>query len=161
MNATLPATDAKWRMLSQTAEYALRVVLHLAADPHSAPTSAAAAAATLNIPERYLARVLNVLTREGVLVSTRGAQGGVRLARPAADLTLAAVVAPFDAVGESQQCLLRGQRCDEDGPCMAHREWHDVATRVRSFFNNTTIADLIADAAGQTGDGPLPLRRPA
>jgi Rrf2 family protein len=137
------AAGRKWRMISQTAEYALRVVLHLAAQPADEPTSAAEAAAALGVSERYLARVLNALAHGGVLVSARGAQGGFQLAVPAEELALAAVVAPFDAVGEPPQCLLREQKCGVGEPCLAHRHWHDVATGVRQFFQRTTIADLI------------------
>ena len=130
-------------MLSQTAEYALRAVLHLAARGGDAAVGAGEIAAQLNVPERYLARVLNALAHEGVLTSTRGAQGGFRLARAAHELTLAAIVAPFDAVGESPQCLLRDRRCGVGEPCIVHEHWHEVAGNVRTFFQQTRIADLI------------------
>lgn len=135
--------DTRWRMLSQTAQYAVSVVLYLAADRHRGPVSASQAAAELAIPERYLGRVLNELTRHGVLTSTRGAQGGFELAVAPSRLTLAAVVAPFDAVGESPQCLVRPQLCAADEPCLAHHQWHDVALQVRSFFQTTRIADFM------------------
>lgn len=145
MNPRVHVPEAKWRMLSQTAEYALRAVLYLASSAERA-VGAADIASRLSVPERYLARVLNALAHAGVLVSTRGAQGGFRLARPAVELTLAEVVAPFDAVGEAPQCLLRDQRCGDGEPCIAHAHWHDVAGNVRQFFQETTIGDLIAGA---------------
>lgn len=155
MHAHETAADTKWRMISQTAEYALRVVLHVAARRTQEPTSAAEAAATLGVPERYLARVLNTLSHEGVLTSTRGAQGGFRLAIDPGELTLAAVVGAFDAVGEPPQCLLRTQRCGAGEPCIAHQHWHDVAASVRQFFQETTIADLIGPAATTGAVGSL------
>lgn len=147
MRPRMPSPDPKWRMLSQTAEYALRAVLHLAARSADGAVGAGELAARLDVPERYLARVLNALAHEGVLTSTRGAQGGYRLARDAYELTLAAVVAPFDAVGEAPQCLLRDRRCGDGEPCIAHEHWHDVAGGVRTFFQQTSIADLIEGAA--------------
>jgi DNA-binding IscR family transcriptional regulator len=132
--------DSKWRMISQTAEYALSVVLYLADRPGAEPTSATEAAEGLGVPERYLAR---------------GAQGGFRLARDPGELTLAAVVAPFDAVGEPPQCLLRKERCGEGQSCIAHRHWHDLATRVRLFFQETTIADLLGAAELPAAAGGL------
>jgi Rrf2 family protein len=145
MTTTAPraATDAYWRMISQTAEYALRVVLYLAARPPEALTAAPEAARAVDVTERYLARVLNALVHAGVLRSVRGAHGGFRLARRPAELTLAQVVAPFDAVGDPPQCLLRNQRCGVGEPCLAHAEWHTVATAVRGYFHGTTIADLL------------------
>jgi Rrf2 family protein len=137
-----PSTN--WRMLSQTAEYALRAVLYLAARGQESAVGAGEIAGRLRVPERYLARVLNTLARMGVLSSSRGAQGGFRLMRCPAELSLGEVVAPFDAVGAPPQCLLRDQRCCGEEACIAHERWHDVAGSVRSFFHQTTIADLIA-----------------
>jgi Rrf2 family transcriptional regulator, iron-sulfur cluster assembly transcription factor len=145
MNARITAAPAPWRMISRTAEYALRVVLYLAARPDGERVGAARAAADLNIPERYLARVMNALARDGVLVSARGAQGGFNLAVPPASLTLGTVVASFDAAGQAPQCLLREQQCGTGEPCLAHEQWHRVAGDVRRFFLTTTIADLLAD----------------
>jgi Rrf2 family protein len=133
-------------MLSQTAEYALRAVLHLAAHP-AGPVGATEVAASLDVPERYLAQVLNSLARAGVLLSSRGARGGYQLARPPSELKLAAVVAPFDAIGEPPQCLLRDQRCGVGEPCIAHDRWHQVAGGVRHFFQQTSVADLIGQEA--------------
>jgi Rrf2 family protein len=138
--------DPRWRMISQTAEYALRVVLHLSAQPAGRQTSVIEAASAVDVPERYLARVMNALAHAGVLVSTRGAQGGFRLAHAPGELTLAAVVAPFDAVGDAPQCLLRDQVCTESDSCIAHHHWRDVASGVRTFFQTTTIADLVEPA---------------
>ena len=153
MAAAGPAPDAHWRMISQTAEYALRVTLYLAARAPQAVTSATEAAQAVDVGERYLARVLNALVHAGVLQSVRGAHGGFRLARRPADLTLAQVVASFDAVGDAPQCLLRNQRCGAGEPCLAHAEWHAVATAVRGYFQTTTVADLLG-----TGDAPCARR---
>lgn len=145
--ATGPASDAPWRMISQTAEYALRAVLHLAGRPPQRLTSAAESAAAISVAERYLARVLNALAHAGVLRSVRGPHGGFRLALPASQLTLAEVVAPFDAVGDPPQCLLRNQRCGTGEPCLAHAGWNAVAAGVRAYFQETTVADLLHASA--------------
>ncbi len=142
--AVAPTRDTRWRMISHTAEYALRAVLCLAEQSPAQLTSAGGLANAVNVPERYLSRVLNALVHAGLLVSTRGAHGGFRLAHDAAALTLAQVVAPFDAVGDPPQCLLRDQPCGTGELCLAHAEWHAVAGSVRAFFQDTTIADLLA-----------------
>lgn len=145
-------TDPRWRMLSRTAEYALRAVLHLAECADGSAVGAGEVASRLDVPERYLARVLNALARAGVLASTRGAQGGFRLAVCPSRLKLATVVAPFDAVGDPPQCLLRDQQCGVGMPCIAHARWHDVAGSVRRFFQQTTVGDLVQGTAAW---GPL------
>lgn len=148
------AGESGWRMLSQTAEYALRAVLHLAEHSADEVVGAAEIANRLDVPERYLARVLNALARSGVMTSSRGPQGGFRLAIHPSELRLATVVAPFDAVADPPQCLLRDQRCGVGEPCIAHDRWHDIAGNVRLFFQQTTVADLIGQndpEAGRSG----------
>lgn len=145
-------------MLSHTAQYALRGVLHIAAGPAEGATRAAETAAALDVPEKYLAQVLNTLAHAGVLRSRRGPKGGFRLARAAADLSLAQIVAPFDAVGNAPRCLIREQPCGSGEPCIAHEEWHAVAESVRGFFQHTTVADLLA---GQALEDAAPVPHPS
>jgi Rrf2 family protein len=132
-----------WRVISQTAEYALRAVLYIASQRDDVAVPVAEIAGVLDVPEKYLARVMNTLRRRGVLQSVRGSHGGFRLQRPAGQLALFDVVTPFEPVGEPPPCLLRGQRCGTEGFCSAHDAWHGVAADVRDFFHRSTIADLI------------------
>lgn len=129
-------------MLSQTAEYALRAVLHLARVGERGPVRVDDIARALDVPRNYLSKILHVLARAGVLESTRGPHGGFELAHPAADLTLADVVEEFDRLQERGACLLGGTRCNERDPCAAHDRWREVAGTVRRFFRDTTVAEL-------------------
>lgn len=130
-------------VLSQTAEYALRTVLHLAGRPEdSGPARVGELARTLGIPQNYLSKTLHLLAREGVLASSRGKHGGFQLARPADRITLLDVVAPFDRMEQRRQCLLGRPTCSDVTPCAAHQRWRDTAEKVASFFRETTVADL-------------------
>ncbi|HZD03887.1 MAG TPA: RrF2 family transcriptional regulator [Longimicrobiales bacterium] len=140
-------------MLSQTAEYALRAVLHLAREGGRGPVRVDDIAAALDVPRNYLSKILHVLARAGILESTRGPHGGFELAHPAGDLTLADVVEEFDPLKESASCLLGRRRCDDRTPCSAHARWKEVAETVRSFFRETTVAEL----AGIPGQEALEL----
>jgi len=131
-----------WRFLTQTGEYALRATLHMASQPESLRVSASEMARDLVIPEKYLARVLAVLAREGVLESSRGVKGGFRLARPAAAIRLAEVIEPFESVLEHPQCLTRPGRCDPAEPCRAHAFWSEATSDVASFFRDTSLAKI-------------------
>ena len=145
-NATAPIAygSANWRMVSQTGEYALRAVLHIARRREAVPVPVPDIARALHVPAKYLARVLNVLAHSGVLHSTRGTRGGFALARPAAGLALADVLAPFEPADEAPRCLLRGEQCGAGRQCAAHATWHDLAAGVRAFFERTSVADLLS-----------------
>jgi Rrf2 family protein len=129
-------------MLSQTSQYALRTVLHLARLPRGERVAAVDLAHTIGIPGNYLSKTMHQLARADVVASTRGKGGGFVLARPASRITLAEVVAPFQEMGE-RTCLLGRASCSDARPCPAHARWKQVAEQVAVFFSRTTIADLL------------------
>ena len=129
-------------MLTQTAEYALRAVLAVAADRGGQPVGAARLATALGIPQNYLSKTLHQLARAGVLESTRGKSGGFRLARPPEKISLLDVVSPFDDVTGRQTCLMGRPVCSDQTACAAHERWKRVAEATAQFFRETTVADL-------------------
>lgn len=154
-------------VLSQTAEYALRATLHLARHDDGAPIRVDDVARDLDVPRNYLSKILHELGKEGILDSTRGPKGGFRLARPAKKITLKEVVERFDpeALADEGRCVLGRLKCDDRDPCAAHERWKGVASRIRAFFRETTLAELTSPApreeleassgatAGQRGSG--------
>ena len=134
-------------MISQTAEYALRAVLHLAQLGDERPIRVHEMADALRIPRNYLSKILHQLTRHRVLVSLRGKAGGFRLASPPDDVPLSAIITPFDRVDERRRCLLGRPQCSDRTACAAHTRWKEVADTVAQFFRDTTVADLLERGA--------------
>ena len=134
-------------ILSQTAVYALRAVLHLAEVEGEEPLRVDDIAEALDVPRNYLSKILHVLAREGVLTSTRGPHGGFRLGRPPSQLRLAAVIGSFDEITTASDCLLGRARCSDANPCAAHARWKSASRQVRTFLDETTIEDLSASGA--------------
>lgn len=132
-------------MLSRTAGYALHAALVLARDGEGRETAQRAheVAQRLGIPANYLAKILQTLARAGVLISERGRNGGFRLARPAEETPLLAVVDPFDDLGRERQCLLGHGACSDVGACPAHAEWREASAPAYRFFERRTLADLL------------------
>ncbi|MBX9790508.1 MAG: Rrf2 family transcriptional regulator [Pirellulales bacterium] len=132
-------------MLSQTTEYALRAVAHLAAqsgDP--SPTTQQISQAT-QVPGDYLAKVLQALSRAGIVRSRRGRGGGHQLTRDPAKLTVLEVVNAVDPLPRIQSCPLGLKHHIE--LCPLHRRLDNVAALVEDSFRQTTIAELTPDTA--------------
>jgi Rrf2 family iron-sulfur cluster assembly transcriptional regulator len=127
-------------LLPQTAEYALRAVLHIAA--HDRPVRVAEIAADLDVPQNYLSKTLHQLARSGVLTSTRGPAGGFELAVAPDRLTLQRVISKFATAG-GRRCLLGHGLCGQIPACAVHDRWAPVAARMRDFYEATTVADLL------------------
>lgn len=136
-------------ILSQTAVYALRAVIHLAEAEDDSLVRVDDMAKALDVPRNYLSKILHTLGRSGMLRSTRGPGGGFRLAIPAERLRLLDIVSNFDDMQERRTCLLGRARCSDTNPCAVHERWQDASREVRSFFRETTVADLFEDENGR------------
>lgn len=137
-------------MLSQTSEYALRAVIFLAMTDSEEPVKLERIAESLEVPRNYLSKTLHLLARAGVLGSGRGKRGGFWLAIPADELTLAAVVEPFEASTLSRRCLLGHGECSDETACAVHDRWKPIAEAMRELFGRTTVGDLL------TGEAVIP-----
>ena len=138
-------------MISNTSEYALRALVALATQVEGTTIQARQLADMTKVPPSYLYKILTSLRRAGILSGSRGMRGGYGLARKPADVTLIEVVSLFEVVRPNDSCLLgEFDRCDEDSPCSAHRDWKHVQQTYNEFLRSKTIADL-ADSHQRLG----------
>ncbi len=133
-------------MISQTAEYALRAVVHLASVDQSGTTSQTTQqiADATQVPVGYLSKVLQGLSRAGVIASQRGLGGGWSLSRAAAAISVFDVVQPVDPIRRIEECPL-GLEAHGTALCPLHRSLDEAAANLEKSFRETTIAILIAN----------------
>jgi len=137
-------------MISQTVEYALRAVVHLAAEAPESRTTQQLAQVT-QVPAAYLSKVLQSLTRAGIVKSQRGIGGGVSLASSAESLTILEVVNAVDPVKRIHTCPL-DLKSHGGNLCPLHRRLDNVMEQAEIAFRSTTLAEIL----GKTGE-PMPL----
>lgn len=82
--------------LSRTIAYAIHATLQLAGGERGVPIPCSQLASDGKMPERFLLQILRSLVTRGLLLSTRGVDGGYCLARPADEISLSDVVDAFD-----------------------------------------------------------------
>jgi Rrf2 family protein len=132
-------------VLSQTVEYALRAVVQLASLAPAASTTAELARVT-RVPPAYLVKVLQALTKAGIVVSQRGASGGVRLGQPADQLTILDIVNATDPIQRIRSCPL-GLVSHGVNLCPLHRRLDAALAQVEHAFHTTTLAEVLGDAS--------------
>ncbi len=98
----------------------------------------------LDLPANYLSKVLHELVRARVLTSVRGPTGGYSLAAAPEALTLDLIVAPFQELASSGQCLMGARKCDHRHPCVAHQRWQTIKDMFSTSLQNTTLAMMLA-----------------
>jgi Rrf2 family protein len=130
-------------MFSQTVEYALRAAVQLASTAPRAATTAELADVT-QVPPAYLVKVLQALVKAGIVVSQRGASGGVSLARSAEKLTILDIVNATDPIRRIRTCPL-GLTTHGTRLCPLHRRLDAALAQVEQAFQSTTLFDLLGD----------------
>lgn len=133
-------------MLSQTVEYALRAVVHLAAESPEARTADQIASAT-RVPKAYLSKILRGLGRAGVVRSRRGIGGGVVLVKPPEVLTILEVVNAVEPIGRIRTCPL-GLASHGVRLCPLHRRLDEALAAMEDAFRKTTLAEVLAEPTG-------------
>ena len=123
-------------MFSQTVEYALRAVVHLASEAPAPRTTDQIAAAT-RVPRAYLSKVLQGLVRGGVVHSHRGLGGGMSLVKSPEDLTILEVVNGVEPIQRIRTCPL-GLAAHGVRLCPLHRRLDDALAMVETAFAATT-----------------------
>ena len=135
-------------MISHTAEYALRAVVWLAGHA-DADLGTPEIARAIQAPPGYLSKVLQALSRARLVVSHPGRNGGFRLARPPADLSVLDIINAVDPIQRIRQCPLsldshRGELCP------LHRRLDHAISLMELAFGESTIAELLAGPADIT-----------
>lgn len=152
-------SEIEMGLLSNTCTYAIRAALHVAAaqPPEGGFVSTRRIAEDLDVPYAFLTKVLQGLTSSGILVSQRGAAGGVALARPASEVRLLDILVSVGGDGVLRECLLGLPTCSDAKPCALHHRWREERARLEALFSRTTLAEVAAGgASSDIGDGFLP-----
>ncbi len=131
-------------MISKTALSVVKALTYLAEQPAGARVGAAAIAEKIGAGQNYLGKILQSLTREGLVESQKGLWGGFKLARDPRTITLYDVVEPIDRVSRWEGCFMGRDTCGSESPCAVHHRWGVVRDAYKAFLKETTIADLAA-----------------
>ncbi len=130
-------------VISRTAEYALRAVVHLAAaEGESVSQTVGQIAAGTQVPAGYLAKVLQSLSRAGIIASQRGLGGGFRLAKLPRETSIYDVIQAVDPVQRIRECPL-GLDAHGTNLCPLHKRLDDAMSLIEEQFRATTIAELL------------------
>ena len=138
-------------LLSRSCEYGIRAILYMASRPVGQLLSTREMAATLGISSHFLTKTLQRLSAKGLLVSYRGPNGGVTLARSADEITLLDVVEAIDGLDVVERCVMGFPECSDEYPCSLHGYWKKIRERILEMLSGKSVGAL----ARETGERDL------
>jgi FeS assembly SUF system regulator len=126
--------------LSRLTDYAVVALVRLSG-AEGVATSPGIAAAT-GIPEPTVAKVLKALGSSGLVLSTRGAHGGYRLARPLTSISVAEVIVAIDGPIALTSCVDGGSGCESMSLCPVAGRWDVVNDAIREALLGIRLSDM-------------------
>ncbi|MBZ0111448.1 MAG: Rrf2 family transcriptional regulator [Thermoanaerobaculia bacterium] len=127
-------------MIEKTSESAVQALLYLGSRSSREPMPSGRLAQELELSPTSLAKVSRMLTKAGLLVSHKGARGGVTLARPPRDINLLEIV-------EACQGLVARNYChdvtDTTRACSYHLAMVDLRESIREALSRWTLESLL------------------
>ena len=141
-------------LTTDSAKYAVRALANMAArEDLLCSVSAAEIAANEDLPQYYLAKVMQDLVRARILKSTRGRGGGFILAAaPEATKVMQVLQAVEDMEAFEHDCILGLSACSDTAPCPLHDMWTPVRAGLLDTLRSMTVADLAAEMMRKKAD---------
>ena len=130
-------------LFNRSTEVAIQALVFLAQQAPGKLSPTHEIAAQAEVPEAYLAKVLQRLTSMGLVRAFRGSGKGVELGRPAESIRLSSVIVAAQGSLDSDKCVLGFQVCSEERPCSLHHEWLPHRAAIQEMLDRTTVADLV------------------
>ena len=131
--------------LPKKADYGLIAMRHLALLPETTASSAREIAERYDIPVELLAKVLQRLSRRGLLVSHQGTRGGYRLARSARAISVADVIQANDGPVTVTACSVGSPDCDQYEKCSVRDPLWRIKGRIVAALSACTIFEMATD----------------
>lgn len=151
--------------LTKKADYALRLMVEIAAANESSLTTSEVASRE-DIPYQFLRKVARDLVAAGLLTSCRGSHGGLSLAHPAQTISLLEIVRAVDEPALSR-CIVHPASCTRRSRCVIYPVWRRLQREMESAMETVLLSDLAARhravfpaAAGGRSPSPQQAERP-
>jgi len=129
-------------LITRETDYAVRTVIYLAREGDRIANVTEVAHA-MHIPKSFLAKILQRLTKNNILVSTRGVKGGFRLARKPTEISLFDIMMSIQGAATINLCVIDSKKCRLSTTCSVHPVWVDIRKEVEKRLQKHTIAALI------------------
>ena len=134
--------------LSKKADYALMAMKHLAQHHRGGAVSSACAreiAEQYDIPIELMAKVLQRLVRNRLLVSTQGTRGGYTLGRAPSSISVADVIEAIDGPFTVTACTSDKHDCEQYSKCSVRDPLWQIRERIAATLGTVTLADMAAE----------------
>jgi len=128
--------------LNTTSQYAIRIMTHIASNPQIKLFHAKTISEILNIPYKYLSRIMTQLSNANLTLSIRGREGGYKLAQESNMIKIIDILEAVKECLHGKDCVLGIGLCSETKKCALHNEWKTPKKAMLDMFKNKSLYDI-------------------
>ncbi len=130
--------------ISTKGRYALRLMLDLANNHQYGYTPVKEISLRQDISDKYLEQIISRLSKAGLVISARGAQGGYKLAKEPAECTVGEILRVLEGDLAPVACAasLHPVNCPRADDCVTTEVWRRIGNAINDVVDNITLADL-------------------
>jgi Rrf2 family protein len=125
----------------KTTEYAIRVMVYLA-NHRDVRYSTNHLHRELNIPYKYLGRLMKKLSDGGLIDVMQGKYGGYSISKNLTAIFLFHIIEIVEGLDNYNRCILGFPECSADYPCSLHKRWLPHQEAIKEMLYNTSLEDL-------------------
>jgi len=96
----------------------------------------------LDIPYKFLGRLMSRLGAAGIVAAQKGKNGGYHITRPLDEVHLVDIIDVVEGLENYDRCILGFDTCDDENPCPLHDQWSGHKEGIRTMIDHTTLGDL-------------------
>ena len=127
--------------LSNTSEYAIRILSFMARNPER-KYAAKYLIEQLKISDKYLRKILTILSKEGIIISIQGRDGGYAFQKNIQEIFLSDIINATEGMEKYLGCVLGFSECSDENACTFHEKWVVARATIIQNFQETSLADL-------------------
>lgn len=132
-------------MLSSACQDTIRAAVWLSTKPIGAFHRIQEISEALDLPFHFMAKSLQKLVHAGILISQRGAAGGVTLAKEASEITLFSIIEAVDGTTFFDACVLGIGDCEAEKPCALHAQWDVWRQEMLEMYSAMRLSEITDD----------------
>lgn len=129
--------------LTLKGDYAVRVIVDLAAQPRGATVKSDDLGRRTGVPRAFLSKIIQVLAHAGLVRTQRGTHGGIGLLEKPRAITLRQVIEAVEGPIYLNRCLIRPGLCPRDSFCPVHPVWARIQALVTRELDSVSIKELV------------------
>lgn len=131
--------------ISTKGRYALRLMLDLANNHQYGYTPVKEISLRQDISDKYLEQIISRLSKAGLVISARGAQGGYKLSKAPADCTIGEILRVLEGDLAPVACAASDNpaSCPRSDDCVTTEVWRRIGDAINNVVDNLTLADLL------------------